>query len=366
VQKLLINLKKLSVGQFILSHTFITQEVGFLKKIINNPMNFVSETLEGIILAHGDQLQFVKEDRNGLVRADARTSDKVAIVTGGGSGHLPVFLGYVGKGLADGVAVGNVFTSPSADTIYNVAKELNGENGLLFLYGNYFGDGMNFDVAAEMLEEDDIYVESVRVSDDVASAPRSDWKKRRGVAGIFFAYKITGAFSETSQPLKEVKRIAEKTAENLATMGVALSSCTLPASGEPNFQIGENEMEIGMGIHGEPGIFRAPLRTANEITTEILDRLMADLSLHKDDEVAVLVNGSGSTPLEELYIVAREVHHYLEKQTIGIYKTYVGEYATSLDMAGCSITLLKLDDELKLYLDAEADSPFFKQIGRSK
>jgi phosphoenolpyruvate---glycerone phosphotransferase subunit DhaK len=335
-----------------------------MKKIINNPNDFVRETLEGIVFAHQDKLQFTKDDPNGLIRKVDPVEGKVAIATGGGSGHLPVFLGYVGHGLADGVAVGNVFTSPSADTMYQVAKEINSGNGMLFLYGNYFGDSMNFDVAAEMLEEDDgIVVETVKVSDDVASAPRDEWKKRRGVAGIFFAYKITGACAESRKSLDEVKRVAEKTVENLATMGVAISSCTIPDSGKPNFIIGEHEMEIGMGIHGEPGITRSELKSAHEISETILNHLIEDLSLTEEDEVAVLVNGSGATPLEELYIVNREVHLFLTERNISIYKSYVGEYATSLDMGGCSISLLKLDNELKSYLDAKADSPLFKQFG---
>ncbi|PLS16125.1 dihydroxyacetone kinase subunit DhaK [Bacillus sp. M6-12] len=334
-----------------------------MKKIINNPMDFVNETLEGIILAYPDQFRFPEGEKRGIVRADIPVNGKVAIATGGGSGHLPVFLGYVGKGLADGASVGNVFSSPSADAMFNVAKEIHGGKGVLLLYGHYFGDKMNFDLASEMLEEEGIVVKSIRVSDDVASAPRESWKNRRGVAGIFFAYKIAGACAEANEPLDKVYTIAEKTVTNLATMGVALSSCIIPASGKPTFSMDEDEMEMGMGIHGEPGIKRTKLRTANEIAEEIIHYLTDDLSLSAGDEVAVLVNGSGATPLEELYIVNREVHLLLQERDINIYKTYVGEYATSMDMAGCSITLLKIDEELKKYLDAEANSPFFKQFG---
>ncbi|WP_102344950.1 dihydroxyacetone kinase subunit DhaK [Bacillus sp. Marseille-P3661] len=330
-----------------------------MKKFINEPMNFVKESLEGIVLAHSDQVKFAKEDRNGILRADAPVAGKVAIATGGGAGHLPVFLGYVGKGLADGASVGNVFTSPSADAMVNVAKEIHSGNGVLFLYGNYFGDKMNFDLAAEMLEDDeDIRVETVRVSDDVASAPREDWTKRRGVAGIFFAYKIAGACAEKLLPLEKVKAVAEKAVENIATMGVAISSCTIPSSGKPTFEIGEDEMEVGMGIHGEPGIRRAKLTTANEIVNELVPYLLEDLQIKAGDNIAILVNGSGTTPLEELYIVNREVHHLLAEKNINIYKTYVGEYATSLDMGGFSLSFLKLDNELKEYLDAPAESPF--------
>jgi dihydroxyacetone kinase-like protein len=335
-----------------------------LKKILNDPAAFVDETLEGIVYAHAKQLRFPEGEKRGIVRTDAPVKGKVAIATGGGSGHLPVFLGYVGKGLADGSSVGNVFTSPSADAMVNVAKEIDGGIGMLFLYGNYFGDKMNFDLAAEMLqEEENITVETVRVSDDVASASRENWQNRRGVAGIFFAFKIAGACAETRVDLTEVKKIAEKTVAHTATMGVALSSCVIPASGKPNFTIEEDEMEMGMGIHGEPGIKRTKLAKAGEISEQILRYLIEDLDLKSGDEAAVLINGSGATPLEELYIVNRDVHLFLTKQHISIYRTYVGEYATSLEMAGCSITLLKLDEELKQYLDAPADSPFFKQNG---
>jgi dihydroxyacetone kinase-like protein len=245
----------------------------------------------------------------------------------------------------------------------NVAKDIDGGAGVLFLYANYFGDKMNFDIAAEMLADDeDIMVESVRISDDMASAPRDNWQNRRGVAGIVFAYKIAGACAETMAPMEKVKAVAEKTAANLATMGVALSSCIIPASGKATFTIDEHEMEIGMGIHGEPGIKRTQLKPAKEIAEEIVNHLVGDLSLKPQDEVAVLINGLGATPLEELYVLNRELNLLLSRQKIGIYKTYVGEYATSLEMAGCSVTLLKLDDELKPYLDASAHSPFFKQF----
>jgi dihydroxyacetone kinase-like protein len=335
-----------------------------MKKLMNDPMEFVDETLEGIVYAYPDQLRFPAGETRGIVRADAPIQGKVAIATGGGAGHLPLFLGYVGKGLADGSSVGNVFTSPSADAMVSVAKEIDGGEGVLFLYGHYFGDKMNFDLAAEMLEEDGIIVKTVRVSDDVASASRDHWRNRRGVAGIFFAYKIAGACAESMQALDKVTEIADKTASNIATMGVALSSCTIPASGKPTFEIGLDEMEMGMGIHGEPGIKRSKLGTAKEISEDILSYLIEDLGLQSGDEVAVLINGSGATPLEELFVVNREVHLILARQAIPIYKSYVGEFATSMEMAGCSITLLKLDEELKGYLDAPAASPFFKQLGR--
>ena len=332
-----------------------------MKKIMNDPMNFVDESLEGIILAYPDQLRYANEEKRGIVRVKPVKNGKVAIATGGGSGHLPTFLGYVGEGLADGASVGNVFTSPSSDAMVNVAKDIHEGAGLLFLYGNYFGDKMNFDIAAEELEEEyEIAVKSVRISDDAASAPKERKNERRGVAGIFFAYKIAGACAEEMKPLTEVAEVAMKVNENVSTMGVALSSCIIPAAGKPTFSIKENEMEIGMGIHGEPGIERTELKTAQEICGKIIEYLEKDLDLKSGDEVAVLINGSGATPLEELYIVNKEVNNLLKLKNIKIIKTFVGEYATSLEMAGCSISLLKLDEELKHFINKPAKSPFFQ------
>jgi dihydroxyacetone kinase-like protein len=248
--------------------------------------------------------------------------------------------------------------------MFHVAKAIDGGAGVLFLYGHYFGDKMNFDLAAEMLSDEGIRVETVRGSDDVASAPKQNWQQRRGVAGIFFAYKIAGACAEAMHSLDEVKRVTEKAISQIATMGVALSSCIIPASGKVTFRIGEDEMEVGMGIHGEPGIRRTKLASAKEIASEIVPYLTKDLQLKAGDEVAVLINGSGATPLEELYIMNKETHIILKSQGIHVYKTYVGEYATSMDMVGCSISLFKLDQELRTYLDAPADSPFFTQMGK--
>ncbi|MFS0646083.1 dihydroxyacetone kinase subunit DhaK [Siminovitchia sp. 179-K 8D1 HS] len=329
-----------------------------MKKIINDPNNFVDEVLSGIVRSHADQLRFVKKDKKGIVRKNAPIEGKVAIATGGGAGHLPLFLGYVGDGLVDGVSVGNVFTSPSADTMYEVCKEINSGNGILLLYGNYFGDKMNFDLTQEMLEEEGIEVRSIRISDDVASAPRREWKKRRGVAGIYFAYRIAGAAAKKGYNLIEVKRITEEVAENVATMGVALSPCTIPESNKPTFEISNEDMEIGMGIHGEPGVERKKLLPASDIVKELLDYLISDLKLKSGDEITLLINGAGATPLEELYIIANEVHNSLENQKIEIHSTKVGEYATSLEMSGMSISILKLTEEMKELLNTNAYSPF--------
>ncbi|MEI6503229.1 MAG: dihydroxyacetone kinase subunit DhaK, partial [Armatimonadota bacterium] len=279
----------------------------------------------------------------------------------GGSGHIPVFLGYVGPGLCDGVSIGNVFSSPSVEAMLEVTKAIDGGAGVLYLYGNYGGDIMNFDMAAELCEIEDIRVASVRMRDDVVSAPVEEKLKRRAVAGLFFGYKIAGARAEEGATLDEVVATAEKAAENTRSMGVALSPCIIPAVGKPNFTLAEDEMELGMGIHGERGLDRSKLMTADEVATIITERVLEDLPFASGDEVAVLVNGLGATPPEELYLLYRRAHQILMDRGITIHKAFVGEYATSMEMAGASISLLKLDDELKRCLDAPAYSPFLLQ-----
>lgn len=330
-----------------------------MKKIINCPENFVNEVIEGILIAHPDKLRAVSEDKRSLVRLNSPIPGKVAIATGGGSGHLPIFLGYVGTGLADGVAVGNVFSSPTPAQMLAVTNAINGGAGILYLYGNYQGDTLNFDMAAEMARLEGIQVETVLVSDDIASAPRNKWKTRRGVAGLFFAYKIAGACAEEGADLQTVKRVAEKVVENTCSMGVALSPCIVPEAGRPGFHLGDDEMEIGMGIHGERGVRRGQLQTADEITTTLIESIIDDLPFTKGDSVAILVNGLGATPKEELYIMYRKASEILSKAEINISRKFVGEYATSMEMAGASISLLRLDKELIKLLDAEADSPFY-------
>mgnify|MGYP001088021078 CR=1 FL=1 len=332
-----------------------------MKKIMNNPENFANETLEGILRAHPRELRAVGEDVREMVRADAPKQGKVAIATGGGSGHLPVFLGYVGKGLLDGVAIGDVFNSPSAQQMLNVTKAIDGGKGVLYLYGNYGGDVMNFDMAAEMADLEDIRVETLLVADDVASAPKGEEEKRRGVAGLFFAYKIAGAKAEEGAELDEVVAVTKRALANMRSMGVALSPCIIPRVGKPTFTLGDDEMEIGMGIHGEPGIKRGKLQTADEIGETLLNAILEDGPYAEGDEVAVLVNGLGSTPQEELYIVYRKVDEILKERGITVYHTYVGEFATSMEMAGMSLTVMKLDDELKRLLSAPAYTPFFAQ-----
>jgi len=336
-----------------------------MKKIINTPEKFIYEMLEGIYAAHPDMVKFVGDDLHCLVTTK-KVPGKVGIATGGGSGHLPLFLGYVGEGMLDGCSIGDVFQSPSAEQMLAVTKEIHPGAGVLYIYGNYGGDILNFDMAAEMADfEENIHVESVVAGDDVASgAPVKPGAKntRRGVAGIFFVYKCAGAAAAKMSPLEEVKRVAEKVCENVRTMGVALTPCTVPRVGHPSFELAEDEMEIGMGIHGEPGIRRGKLLPADAIVDEMLNQIIDDLPYRAGDEVAVLVNGLGATPLEEQYVMFRRIDKVLSEKGIKIFHSYVGEYATSLEMAGASISLFKLDDELKELLRAPADTPFFKQF----
>ena len=332
-----------------------------MKKFINKPVDFVDEMIQGILAAHPDKVKIVNNDYRCLVNAKSKKG-KVGIATGGGSGHLPLFLGYVGDGMLDGCSVGGVFQSPSADQMFEVTKAINQGAGVLYIYGNYGGDILNFDMAAEMADAEDIKVLSVVAGEDVASSPRGQEKKRRGVAGIFFVYKCAGAAADELLSLDEVKRVADKAAANVRTMGVALSPCVVPEVGKPSFTIGEDEMELGMGIHGEPGIERGKLKTADEIVQIMMDKILADLPYNSGDEVAVLVNGLGATPKEELYVLYRKVAEILKARGISVFHVYAGEYATSMEMAGASISILKLDGELKRFLAKPAYTPFFEQV----
>ncbi len=329
-----------------------------MQKILNDPARFVDEMLEGILAAHGDRLRRA-EDPRAIVRTDAPAAGKVGIATGGGSGHLPVFMGYVGRGLVDGAAIGNVFSSPSSEQMLAVTRAIDGGRGVLYLYGNYGGDVLNFDLAAELAGDEGIRVASVRAADDVASAPPSRADRRRGIAGILFLYRVAGARAAEGASLEEVVAVTERAAAGLRSMGVALSPCTIPAAGVPTFELPAGEMEIGMGIHGEPGVRRAPLAGADEIADELMAAILEDLPYVAGDEVAVLVNGLGATPREELYILYRRVAAILAERAIRVHRAWVGEYATSLEMAGASVSLLRLDDELRRLLDSPADSPLF-------
>ena len=329
-----------------------------MKKIINNADNFVEESISGLVKSYPEIYKYSSETNKVLMRS-VKGNNKVGLVSGGGSGHLPLFTGYIGKGLLDSCAIGNVFASPSVDEISTAIKSANSEKGVLCIYGNYGGDVMNFDMASEMLEMEDIKVESVVVADDVASAPKEEKEKRRGVTGMLYVFKTTGAIAESGADFDEVKRVAVKTNENIRTMGIALTPTILPQAGKPTFEIGDDEMEIGMGIHGEPGIRRGKLKTANEITEELSEKLLSDIDLNKGDKVSILINSLGATPHEELFIVANKFNNILSDNGIINSKSYVGRYATSMEMAGMSITILKLDDELEKLLLEEANCPFW-------
>ena len=331
-----------------------------MKKIMNKAENFVDEMIEGILAAHPGELTTVANDLRCMVNKN-KTANKVGIATGGGSGHLPLFLGYVGEGMLDGCSVGGVFQSPSSVQIHEVTKSIDQGAGVLYIYGNYGGDILNFDMAAEMADAEGIRVEQVVAGEDVASGPKGEESKRRGVAGIFYVYKIAGAKAAELASLDEVKRVALKAAANVRTMGVALSPCIVPEVGKPSFTLNEDEMEIGMGIHGEPGIRRGKLKPADEIVDEMLLPVLNDLPYQEGDEVSVLINGLGATPKEELYIMYRRVARVLAEKKIRVFKVYIGEFATSMEMAGASISLLKLDDELKNLLSKPAYTPFFEQ-----
>lgn len=331
-----------------------------MKKIINRPENVVDEMLAGVVAAHPNHVRRLK-GLNVLVRANAPT-EKVALVSGGGSGHEPTHGGYVGKGMLDGAVAGAVFTSPTPDQVYEAVKAVDGGKGVLLVIKNYTGDILNFEMAAEMAEAEGIMVDKVVVNDDVA-VENSTWTSgRRGIAGTIFIHKIAGAKAEAGGDLAEVKRVAEKVIVNVRSMGMALSPCTVPAAGKPSFTLEENEVEIGMGIHGEPGTHREEIRTADEIADHLLDKILADMPINADDEVAVMINGLGGTPLMELYIVNRRVSEVLSSKGVKVARTYMGNYMTSLEMAGFSITLLKLDAELKELLLAPADTPALVQV----
>lgn len=326
------------------------------QKLMNDPDQIVDEMIDGMLAAHPEHLRRSEEHPRAVLAAGAPVAGKVGIVVGGGSGHEPAFLGYVGPGLADAAAVGNVFASPGPDPILAATRAVSGGHGVLYLYGNYAGDVMNFDMAAEMAAMEGLDVASVVVNDDVASAPPEQAAERRGVAGDFFVFKIAGAAAAEGRDLAGVAAAAKRANAATRTMGVGLAPCSLPHTRKPNFQLPEGEMEIGLGIHGEPGVARGPLGTADDITDALVDRIHAELAEPEGFEAAVLVNGLGSTPLMELYVVARRVHRRLGELGVGIHRTWVGNYVSSLEMAGCSVSVLKLDDELRQLLDAPAES----------
>jgi dihydroxyacetone kinase-like protein len=326
-----------------------------MRKLLNDPESFVDEVLEGLVLAHPGRLRQCADEPRAVVRADCDFDGRVTIATGGGSGHLPLFVGYVGEGLADGCAVGNLFASPSADQMLSVTREISGGEGVLYLYGNYGGDRLNFDLAAELAGAEGIRVETLRAADDVASAPADRMDQRRGIAGIFFAYKIAGACAASGASLDSVVETVSSALMRTRSVGVALSGCILPTVGHPNFDVPAGEMEIGMGIHGEPGVRRGPLESADRVADDMLELVLQDLQPDAGSNVAVLINGLGATPLEELYILYRRVHQGLTAVGHKVHRAFIGEHATSLEMAGASVSVLALDRTLAQHLDAFAD-----------
>lgn len=330
-----------------------------MKKIINDPNEVMQDMVSGMIAAYPNDLKQIT-GTTAIVRKDAPITGKVGLVSGGGSGHEPAHAGYVGKGMLDAAVAGEVFTSPTPDQIYEAIKAVDSGKGVFLIIKNYTGDVLNFEMAAELAEADGIQVEKVIVNDDVAVEDSAFTTGRRGIAGTVFVHKIAGAKAELGATLEEVKNTAERAVKNVRSIGMALTPCTVPAAGKPSFELADNEMEIGIGIHGEAGIERKVIATADQIAAELTDRILHDMSLTSEDEVAVMINGLGSTPEMELYIVHKKVNQILTEKGIRIYKAFVGEYMTALEMAGCSVTLLKLDNELKSLLDAKSEAQAFR------
>ncbi|MBN2323659.1 MAG: dihydroxyacetone kinase subunit DhaK [Spirochaetes bacterium] len=330
-----------------------------MKKIINSTQTVVSELCEGMVKAYP---KIVAWDRaSNVIHRLKPSSGKVTLISGGGSGHEPSHAGFVGKGMLDAAVCGEVFASPSIMQVYRAIQSTVSDKGVLLIIKNYAGDMMNFSQAAEMaIEEDGILIGTVCVNDDVAIDRVSE---RRGVAGTVFVHKIAGALAEEGADLREVKAVAEKVVRNVRTMGVALEACTVPAKGEPTFSLGPEEIEMGVGIHGEAGVFRGTMKSAADLAEEIVGRIVSDLPFKSGDEAALLINGLGGTPLQELFILNNEARKIVDGKGITVYRTLVGNYMTSIDMVGASVTLLRLDDELKRLLDAPADTAAWKTCG---
>ena len=325
------------------------------KKLINDPFDAVNEAIEGYVTAHAAAIALTEP--RVVVRRNPAT-DKVGLVVGGGSGHEPAFLGYVGMGMADAAACGNIFASPPATIALSAMRAANHGRGVLMAYGNYAGDVMNFGLAAQLAGAEGIEVREIRVTDDVASAAKNEAAKRRGIAGMIIVFKCAGAAAERGMSLEEVERVAAKTNAATRSMGVALSGCEVPGSGRPTFELPDDEIEIGMGVHGEPGIRRGPMQTADEIAKTLVDAIVADAGATGGD-VALFVNGLGATAHLDQYILYRGARRILESNGLRVVRSYVGEYITSLEMSGASVTVTMLDDELLSLLDAPAKTPRF-------
>ncbi|MCT1443451.1 dihydroxyacetone kinase subunit DhaK [Corynebacterium glucuronolyticum] len=335
-----------------------------MKKIMNSADTFVKDTVEGITAAYSDKVKLLNDDYRVLLSNYPTAENKVGVVTAGGSGHLPLFLGYVGKGMLDGCAIGEVFASPAASKMADMIRACDRGSGVLCLFGNYNGDLFNFRMAADEVEFDDIETRLVVANDDLASSTKENSEKRRGVAGILYAYKIAGAAAVAGKSLDDVAAIAKKAIANIRTMGVATSPCIVPKVGEASFSIGSDEIEIGMGIHGEAGIEVRKMMTADEIADLVVNRILEELPLTSGDEVSVMVNGLGATPLEEQLIVYRSVKRRLDDLNVNVIMPHVGEFATSMEMAGLSVTIFKLDPELKALLLEPAVTPFYTNLNK--
>ncbi|KIL49392.1 dihydroxyacetone kinase subunit DhaK [Jeotgalibacillus soli] len=328
-----------------------------MKKLINHPSDVVLEMVQGIVAAYPNEVELLP-DTTVIVRKQ-KTNGKVGIVSGGGSGHEPAHAGYVGKGMLDAAVAGEAFTSPGPDQVLEAIKAADSGAGVLLVIKNYSGDVMNFEMAAELAEAEGITVEKVIVNDDVAVEDSTYTTGRRGIAGTIFVHKIAGALAETGASLQEVHAAAEKVVQQVRSMGMALSPCIVPGNGKPSFVLGDNEMEMGMGIHGEPGLEREELKSADEVAEKLLQPILEEGVFKTGDHVAVMVNGLGATPLMELYIVNRKIQELLKEKGLHMTKTYVGNYMTAFEMAGCSLTLLRLDDQLYELLQAPCDAPGF-------
>lgn len=334
-----------------------------MQKIINNPQEVVDEMVDGFVRAHQDSIARTDNPRV-LKFKDAPIANKVGIVTGGGSGHKPAFIGYIGRNVVDAVAVGEIFSSPPAQMFYDAFKAADGGRGIACLYGNYAGDNMNVKLACEMARDDGIEVKTVVANDDVPSAPRDHIADRRGVAGEVLTWKVGGARAAMGGSLDEVIAEAQKAVDNTRSIGIGLSPCAIPEVGHPNFTIEDGRMEVGIGHHGEPGLEVSELETAAQMARRMTDIILPDLPFESGDEVVLLISGLGSTPLMEQYIFFNEATKILEEKGIEIYRPYVGNYFTSLEMAGITLTLMKLDESLKRCIDYEADSMGFRQFGK--
>ena len=332
-----------------------------MQKFINNPQDVVDEMLEGFVKAHPDLVARTENERV-LKFKDAPVRGRVGIVTGGGSGHKPAFIGYIGRNMVDAIAVGEIFTSPPAQMFLDAIKAADGGKGVAILYGNYAGDNMNVAMAMEEAEEEGIPVKKVVANDDVPSAPKAEREKRRGVAGEILMWKVGGAKAAMGADLDGVITAAQKAIDNTRSIGVGLSGCTIPEVGHPNFSVDDGKMEIGIGHHGEPGIAVADLETAEKVAQRMCDVVLPDLPFSGGDEVVLLLSGLGSTPVMELYILLNEIEKIIVAKGIKIYLSYVGNLFTSLEMAGATMTLMKLDEELKECINMDADSIGLKQF----